>query len=261
MSARNIFTVAGRYAVSLFVLILGWSALVRLTNLPAYLLPNPFDVLSTLSEEREQFTEAAAITFTNAIIGGTIGVLIGMVIGGIAAFSRKVRWLIEPYLTVFQSFPREAFLPLIVVWLGFGMAPKIINAILLSSLPMAVIMLNSLTDTRDEYLKLMESWRSSRHETFFLCQLPAAVPQIVGGVRVAMPLALIGAVLGEFLGGSGGLGYIIVSSGSAFRVDRIFAAIIVLAVGGTLIVASIDFFRFSFLKRFYQSSGGSLSYE
>jgi NitT/TauT family transport system permease protein len=141
------------------------------------------------------------------------------------------------------------------------MTPKVVNAILLSSLPMAVIMLNSLTDTRDEYLKLMESWRSSRIESFFLCRLPAAVPQIVGGVRVAMPLALIGAVLGEFLGGSGGLGYVIVSSGSAFRVDRIFAAITVLAIGGTLIVASIDLFRFSFLKRFYQSSGGSNVYD
>jgi NitT/TauT family transport system permease protein len=177
---------------------------------------------------------------------------LGFLLGALTAYSRRVRWIVEPYLTVFQSFPREAFFPLLVVWLGFGHFPKIVNAGLLSFFPMAVVTLSGLSDTRDEYIRLLESWNASRLEQFIFCRLPAAVPSLLGGLRVALPLALIGAVLGEFLGGNDGLGYIIISSGSAFRVDRTFAAIVVLAAGGMIIVALVDAIRFLALRRFYQ---------
>jgi NitT/TauT family transport system permease protein len=85
------------------------------------------------------------------------------------------------------------------------------------------------------------------------CRLPAAVPAILGGIKVALPLSLIGAVLGEFLGGDAGLGYIIVSSGSAFRVDRIFAAIVMLAIGGVATVTAVDCLRVTLLGKFHQA--------
>jgi NitT/TauT family transport system permease protein len=241
-----------RYVVSFGLLILAWHAAVAGFQIPPYLLPEPRVVLETLQAEWPSFIQAAQVTFFNMLVGGAAGISLGFLLGALTAYSRKVRWIVEPYLTVFQSFPREAFFPLLVVWLGFGHFPKIVNAGLLSFFPMAVVTLNGLSDTRDDYIRLLESWNASRLEQFIFCRLPAAVPSLLGGLRVALPLALIGAVLGEFLGGNDGLGYIIISSGSAFRVDRTFAAIVVLAAGGMILVALVDAIRFLALRRFYQ---------
>lgn len=253
MRYSGIFSSILRFAVSLLALFVAWSLIVIVFQTPEYLLPAPRKVVSTLFSEHQFFAEAAASTFSNALIGGGVGVFLGLLIGVVCAYSKKAKWLIEPYLTVFQSFPREAFFPLMIVWLGFGDLPKIVNAALLSVFPMAVITLDALLNTRAEYLQLTSTWSAKRWQEFVYCRIPYGVPTIIGGIRVALPLALIGAVLGEFLGGSDGLGHIIVSSGSNFRIDRSFAAIVVLAIGGTIIVLAIDALKGAFLKRYFQT--------
>lgn len=252
MNTRSVLSNFIRYLVCLAILVAAWHAAVALFAIPPYLLPGPSRVVATLTREFGFFAEGAAFTVTNMLVGGLAGITFGFLVGAVAAYSRRVRWVIEPYLTIFQSFPREALFPLLIVWLGFGQAPKMINAGLLSFFPMAIVTLHSLIDTREDYLRLMESWKASQLETYLYCRIPAAVPALVGGVRVSLPLALIGAVIGEFLGGSEGLGYIIVSSGSAFRVDRVFAAIVVLAVAGMALVAIVDSVRFTLLRHYYQ---------
>jgi ABC-type nitrate/sulfonate/bicarbonate transport system permease component len=252
MNLRRIYLTVVHYFVSFAILLVGWWGAVRVFRIAPYLLPDPLTVLTTLESEWSSFLGAAGSTFSNMLIGGGIGISLGFLTGALAAYSRRIRWIVEPYLTVFQSFPREAFFPLLVVWLGFGHMPKIVNAGLLSFFPMAIVALSSLSDTRDDYIRLLESWNASRLQTYVFCRVPSALPSLLGGLRVSLPLALIGAVLGEFLGGSEGLGYIIVSSGSAFRVDRVFAAIVVLAMGGMTLVALVDTVRFTVLRRYYQ---------
>jgi len=186
------------------------------------------------------------------LIGGAAGIFCGMLIGGLVAYSRTIRWIIEPYLIVFQSFPREALFPLFVVWLGFGAATKMVSASLLSFFPVAVLTLNGLLDVRSDYVDLIRGWGATRGQEFLYCRLPAVVPILVSAVKIGFPLALIGSVLGEFIGGNHGLGYIIMSSGSSFRTDRIFAALVFLAAMGLLILVSIQLIERSFLQRFYQ---------
>lgn len=240
-----------RYLLSLTLLLFAWETVVLGLDIAPYLLPDPIGVVATLFEDWRFFAAAAGITFGNMLAGGAIGITAGFLIGLLIAYSRRVRWVTEPYLTIFQSFPREAFFPLLVVWLGFGNTPKIVNAALLSFFPMAVITLNGLLETPTDYMRLMESWKSTRLQQFFHCRLPAAVPELVSALRICLPLALIGAVLGEFLGGSSGLGYIIVSAGSSFRTDRVFAAIAVLGLGGIFIAAAMDLIRRTVLRRFH----------
>ena len=240
-----------RYAVSIGLLFLVWLAAGRLLGVPGYLLPDPVDVLQTLFAERMAFARATEVTVGNAIVGGSLGILVGFALGSVSAYSRRIRWLIEPYLGLAQSFPRESLFPLFVVWLGFGALPKMLSSALLACFPMAVISLAALSSTRADYLELMASWKASRLQSFLYCRVPAAVPALIGGLKVCLPLALIGAVLGEFLGGSDGLGYIIVSSGSEFRVDRIFAAIVVLAAVGSTLVGAVELLRVTAARRFY----------
>lgn len=252
MTISQTVSVAARYVTSLFILVAAWKAAIMVFQFEPYLLPDPMLVLDTLVKEGPFFAKAALYTFRNMLVGGAIGIGLGLLIGGVCAYSRSARWVVEPYLTVFQSFPREALFPLLIVWLGFGQAPKVVNAGLLAFFPMAIVALHSLSDTRDDYIKLLQSWNADRWQEFVFCRLPNAVPALVSGVKVALPLALIGAVLGEFLGGNEGLGYIIISSGSAFRVDRIFAAIMVLAAGGLSAISLVDAVRLSVLQNYYQ---------
>jgi NitT/TauT family transport system permease protein len=241
-----------RYVASIVVLVVVWDAVVRIGDLKAYVLPPPWDVLKTLFNEAGVFWAAMVFTVKNMLLGAALGIGLGLIAGALIAIARPVRWIAEPYLLIFQSFPREALIPLFIVWMGFGAGPKIVNSALLSFFPMAVVTLNGLSDTRRDYLELMDSWGATKLQQFAYCRLPAVVPTLIGGLKIAMPLALIGAVLGEFMGGSEGLGYTIVSSGSAFRVDRIFAAILCLGGVGISGFALINGIQALFLQRFNQ---------
>ena len=142
-----------RYSVSLTILALMWAASVYVLDIPSYLLPEPSTVISTLFTEWPIFAHAARLTFGNMAAGAVLGISFGVFVGVATAYSRRLRWLVEPYLGIFQSFPRESLLPIFIVWLGFGVGPKILSSALLAFFPMAVITLNSLSDTRDDYIR------------------------------------------------------------------------------------------------------------
>ena len=247
----NFKTVVLRYIVSILLLLLVWKGVVEVFSLPAYILPPPDAVFKTLFNETALFFRAFKYTMFNTLIGGLLGISLGVLVGMMLAYSEKLKWIAEPYLMIFQSFPRESLFPLFLVWLGFGDGPKILNSFLLSFFPVAVIVLNALINVDKGYIKLMSSWYATKKEEYLYCRLPYAVPQIVSSLKVGLPLALIGAVLGEFMGGSEGLGYLIISSGAQFRVDRIFAAIVILAFIGMSFLALIQIMQKLFLKKYY----------
>lgn len=251
--ARHGLNSVARYVASLVLLFGVWYAAVVVFEIKPFLLPSPVKVFQTLWTESAMFAEAAGFTFGNMIAGGAIGIGFGLLIGFLFAYSVTARWLGEPYLVIFQSFPRESLLPLIIVWLGFGAASKIANAAMLSFFPVAVIVLHAIVDTRRDYLQLLDSLGASKFQQFIYCRLPYAVPAAIGALKVGLPLSLIGAVLGEFMGGGKGLGNIIISAGSAFRIDRVFAAVVVLAIAGTLLHSILSLVEKTVCRRFLQS--------
>jgi ABC-type nitrate/sulfonate/bicarbonate transport system permease component len=242
-----------RYIASLLMLLCVWQGLIFAFHIQPFLLPPPMHVFRTLGSEPGMFMNACAFTFRNMLIGGSLGIGFGLVVAFLLAYFQFARWLAEPYLVIFQSFPRESLLPLMVVWLGFGPASKIANAALLSFFPVAVIVLGAVADTRRDYLELVNSYGANRFQQFLHCRLPNAFPAILAALKVGLPLSLIGAVLGEFMGGSQGLGYLILTSGSAFRVDRVFGAVVILAALGTLLLSIVALFEKTICRRFFQS--------
>jgi ABC-type nitrate/sulfonate/bicarbonate transport system permease component len=239
-----------RYVVSVALLVIGWSLLTRW--LPHYLVPLPWVVGRTLWVERSSFAGATEYTLMNALRGAALGIGLGVLTGLFVAYSKFLRWIVEPYLVIFQSFPRESLFPLLIVWLGFGSATKIVNAALLSFFPIALMTLNGLLDVREDYVSLIRGWGANRFQEFLYCRLPAFIPTLVSAVKVALPLALIGAVLGEFMGSNQGLGYLIISSSSAFRVDRLFGSIVILAFIGSATLICVQMIQSSFLTKFNQ---------
>jgi NitT/TauT family transport system permease protein len=243
---------AFRYVSSAVLLVCVWHASVLIFQIKAYILPPPLTVATTLWKEFPLFATAALYTVSNMTLGAIAGIGLGTTVGMVVAYSKTARWFLEPFLLFFQSFPRESLFPLFIVWFGFGSATKILNSALLSFFPTAVIVLTSIVETRREYIELMRSWGGSRFEEFYFVRVPAAIPIFIASLKVALPLALIGAVLGEFIGGGQGLGYIITTSGSDFRVDRIFAAIAWLGSIGIVQFALIEALRKSVFRRFQQ---------
>jgi NitT/TauT family transport system permease protein len=238
-----------RYSVSLLVLIAVWEFVSR--GVPDYLLPPPYEVAATLYQERGDFLEAALVTLGNAACGGALGIILGVTAGLLISYSRPIRAILEPWLIMLQSFPREALLPLMIVWVGFGHASKIASAALLSFFPSAIITMTALSDVRPDYLELIRGWGANRSKEFLYCRLPVAVPVLIGMLKVAIPLSLIGALLGEFMGGNDGLGHIIISEGAIARVDRVFGAVVVLGAIGMMIWIAIQLLeRADGLRRF-----------
>ena len=241
-----------RYGLSLLILFAAWKGATVAFAIPVFVVPAPEHVLYTIFTESGSFLSHTESTLVNMAGGIAIGISLGVIFGTAIAYSPILHWLFEPYLVIFQSFPREALIPVVVVWLGFGREPKIFNSALLSFFPMAVITANGLVDTRTEYLELVKNWGASRWQEFRYCRFPNALQQIAGGLRIAVPLGLIGAVLGEFMGGNEGLGYVVVSSGANYRMDRSVAALVILALLGMLSHVTIHFVQNVLLAKYKQ---------
>ncbi|MEM9457696.1 MAG: ABC transporter permease subunit [Myxococcota bacterium] len=231
--------IAVRSLVSLLAGLLLWQLLIWLFAPPLYVLPPPSQVFTALFDDRAYLAEHARITFVEVILGGLWGIGGGLLVGGALAWSRVARWLGEPYLVALQSFPREALAPLFIVWLGMGLLPRVVMAAMISFFPMAIASLSSLLHTPSTYVKMLESQGATKYQIFRYVRVPSAIPEMISGVKVALPLSVVGAVIGEFMGGSGGLGYVIATSSAAFDTPRTFAALIILAFFGALLLGLI----------------------
>lgn len=248
---RTVSRTFAKYLVSLVLLLFAWGLFAEILNRP-YALPTPRQSLGALLHFWPTLIHGAIKTITSAAIGGSLGIGLGILIALLLARSRWVRQTCEPYLTIFQSFPREVLAPLLVSLVGFELT-HISLAVLLPLFPVAIYALNGLRDTPQEYVDLMRGWGATELQILLRCRLPASVPALIGGIKVGLPLALIGSVLAELVGGSSGLGFIIVNNQNA-NLPLSFAAVIVLAIVGlavTLLSQALEYLAFD---RFYQAA-------
>ena len=240
-----------QYTASIILFGFIWHIIVETFSIPGYILPSPVKVLATLSQDTAFLIPASVYTIVNASIGALAGTTLGIIVAICLAASMRARWIVEPYLVLFQSFPKESLFPVFIIWLGVGAGPKLMNAFLLPFFPVAVLILNALINVDKSYVMLTRSLAASTIDEFLKCRLPYVVPQIAAAFKIALPLSLVGAVLGEYMGGNEGLGYVINTSGAQFRVDRIFAAIFILGMFGIGYLGLIQTVERLLLKRFY----------
>ena len=251
MPKYTIYKFILRYFLSSLILLIIWGIITTLFNLPNYILPNPKSVILKIVTENSYFLKSTIATLKNAGLGALFGIGFGLLLGITISYSERVKKIIEPYLVIFQSFPKEVLFPLFVVWFGFGATTKVINSAILAFLPIATVTASAMSNVRNEYLELVRGWGATKFQEFIKLRIPYAIPQILGGLKVALPLSLIGAVLGEFLGGNIGLGHIIISSGATFKTDRLFGAVLILGIIGIIIHAILEIVNQTYLKKYY----------
>jgi putative hydroxymethylpyrimidine transport system permease protein len=221
-------------------LLLAWQALVWLTGVPPYLLPAPLAVGSTLVESAPLLLDQAATTLAEILLGLAGGVLVG----GLSALAMALLpplqpWLL-PILVLGQTIPVFALAPLLVLWFGYGLASKVVMAILIIYFPVTAALFDGLRRTEPGWLDLARTMGATRARILLRLRLPAALPAFGSGLRIATAVAPIGAVVGEWVGSSRGLGYLMLHANARLQVDLLFAALFVLMAMALTLYVLVD---------------------
>ena len=218
-----------RVLVFLGVLVL-WQALVWLTAVPAFILPGPGRVAETLVSQYRLILSHAAVTVVEVLLGILLGTLLGAATALQLMMWPAVRRFALPVLVFTQAVPVFALAPLLTLWLGYGLESKIAMAVLIIYFPVASAFLDGLRFCDPGLIDMARSLGASRRQVLFLIRVPAALPSFGSGLRLAAVYAPIGAVIGEWVGASQGLGYLMLLANGRAKTDLMFAALAVLAL-------------------------------
>jgi ABC-type nitrate/sulfonate/bicarbonate transport system permease component len=212
------------------VLLLVWEVGVAVSGVSPIVLPPPSRILGSLWTFRDTALGHAAVTLTEALVGFAVALVLAVTAALVMDRMAAVRRALYPLLVGSQTVPIVAIAPLLVVWFGFGLAPKIVVIVLVSFFPIVVSLLDAFAATPAEASDLMRTLGATRRQEVRLLRWPAALPGLFTGLRIAVPYAVIGAVFGEYVGAVEGLGIWMQISQNAFRTDLVFAAILLTAV-------------------------------
>jgi putative hydroxymethylpyrimidine transport system permease protein len=207
---------------------------------PHFILPGPGRVAAAFADNFAFILENTAITFAEIVLGMLVGLIAGLGCALTLTLSRTARAWMLPLMVASQAIPVFAIAPLLVLWLGYGMASKIAAAALIIFFPVASSFYDGLARTQAGWLDLARTMGASRASMLLRVRFPAALPALASGVRMAAAVAPIGAVIGEWVGASAGLGFVMLQSNAQMRVDLMFAALIVLAAFALLFYALVD---------------------
>ena len=207
-----------------------WQGLILLGGIPPFLLPSPAAVADALWLNRAEIARNAGFTLTEVVLGFTLGSVIGAALAVAMGFSARLTGILRPILTFSQTIPVFALAPILTLWLGFGIAPKIAMTVLIVFFPVTAAFLDGLTRTPQAALDLAQVMGASRTRIMWHLRIPAALPSLATGLRLAAVYAPIGAVIGEWVGGARGLGALMIHANGRMKTDLVFAALLVLSV-------------------------------
>lgn len=230
---------ANALLVAAAILVL-WQAAILIFAPPPFMLPSPLRVWRALVARPELITRDAAATLTETLIGLATGAIAGAGLALVMAFSPLVRRVLMPILVVSQAFPVFAIAPLLVLWFGFGIGSKIVMATIAIFFPVASAFHDGLTRTEEGLLDLAHLYRVGRLRELTFFRIPAALPALASGLRVAAVYAPVGALIGEWVGASSGLGYAMLMANGRAQTDVVFAALALLAAMAVLLRAAVD---------------------
>lgn len=225
--------------------VLAGEFIVRALHVPTYILPAPSKVAIALWRgfatglyQRHLFH-----TLTETVLGFLLGSALGLLLGAAVALNKYVEYFFYPYIVMFQSIPKVALAPLIVVWFGLGLKSQVVNVALVACFPLVVNTIAGLKSTDEDRINLMRSLGASGAQIFWMLKLPSALPFVMAGLEVSMIFALIGAIVAEFVGSPAGLGMLIQSMNFNMDVAGQFSILLLLSVLGLLLNRGILLIR------------------
>ncbi|HKQ18065.1 MAG TPA: ABC transporter permease, partial [Solirubrobacterales bacterium] len=209
-----------------------WQLYTVVSNVPESSLPAPTEIARAGWEHRDLLIDNTWVTVEEILIGFALAIVLGVLLAILIRSSRTVERAVYPWLVVSQMVPVPAVAPIFVIWTGFDLRPKVMVVALVAFFPIAVNSIDGLRAADPQLLRLLRTLRASRWQQFRYARLPAALPFLFSGLKVAAALAVIGAVFGEWVGSSEGLGHLILVLNNATETATMFATIFVLSVIG-----------------------------
>ena len=211
-------------------LLIIWQSIIYITDAPFFILPSPLSVAQSITFHFDLLLTHALVTLNEIIAGLFLGVFLGSITALMMSAFKVVRYWTLPTLVVSQTLPVFAIAPILVLWLGYGMASKIAMATIIIYFPITVTMLDGLKNVNQGYIDLARTMDASDASILYFIKIPHALPSFASGVKIATSVAPIGAVVGEWVGASEGLGYLMLHANGRMQTDLMFAALFVLAL-------------------------------
>jgi NitT/TauT family transport system permease protein len=212
-----------------------WEILTRLSQIPGFILPAPSAIFIEAVTRYPLYLYNSWITFYEMVAGFLLAALVGVFLAVVIVYSRIMRNMIYPQIVVLQIVPKVAIAPLLLIWAGYGITSKVLLALLIAFFPIVVNMVTGLVEIEEELLDLCRILQSGRWQEFSKVRLPNALPYLFSSLKVASTLAVIGAVIGEFVGGAEGLGHLIIIANTELRTSMAFVSLFCLSILGFLL--------------------------
>lgn len=223
----------------LIVCVGGWEAYVKLSGVNSVIVPGPGQVAKAWWTNRSTLGSDLLVTLREIVYGFVVGFLVGMITGIAIVYSRLLERMLYPVVIASQVIPVFAIAPLLIIWFGFGITPKVIIAALIVFFPITVNTVEGLRSADQGIIDVMRSYGASEWRIFRSIRLPSSIPFVLVGTQVGITFAVIGAVIAEWVGASQGLGYRMTVANSQSETDLVFAAILTLAVVGVALFAIV----------------------
>lgn len=222
------------------VILIVWQAVCSLGMIDSFLLPSPVQVVKAFVEELPVLMEHSMVTLTEALIGLLLGILLGFVMAVLMDQFEPLYKAFYPLIVLTQTVPTVAIAPLLVLWFGYEMAPKVILIVITTFFPITVGLLNGFKSADKDSINLLRAMGASKVQIFKIVKLPGALSQFFAGLRISASYAVVGAVISEWLGGFSGLGVYMTRVKKAFSFDKMFAVIFLISVISLLLMKCVD---------------------
>jgi len=213
---------------------------VHVSGIPPWLLPAPKKVIITLWETMPVLFYHSQTTLLAAVTGLVTAIVVALALGALMDFSPWVRQGVYPLIVVSQTIPIITIASLLIIWFGYGILPKVVMVALVCFFPVAVSIVEGMEAADPDMVNLLRVMGSSRRQVMKLVRFPAALPSFFSGLKIAGTYAVMGAVIGEWLGATRGLGVFMTRASYAYHMDRVLAAIVIIALISLLIFALIE---------------------
>lgn len=235
-SARNMMSAKTSRAIYVVLTLVGlfaaWQVVCLVFSIQAYILPTPLEIFTRIFQDWDILVRHSGVTLSEILMGFVSSVLIGIPIAILIVYSRYFSQSFFPIMVGIHCVPMVSLAPLLIIWFGFGMVTKVLIAFLISFFPIVINTVVGLQSMEKDMLNLARSMRASTFQTFVYFRMPKALPNIFGGLKVGITLAVVGAVVAEFVASEKGLGYMQLTANSQLDITMEFAIIFTLAVIG-----------------------------
>ncbi|MCB0163209.1 MAG: ABC transporter permease [Anaerolineae bacterium] len=256
-AAQRYWRSYGPPIVLMIGLLVAWEGLVTWREVPRWILPAPSQIGRAMWQNIDLLTPHVLQTMKQVLLGLGLAIVTGVALAAMLDLSSWLRRALYPLLVASQTIPILALAPLLIIWFGFGLTPKVFIVTLFCFFPIAINTADGLTAADPELLALLQAMGATRRQIWRKVRLPASLPYFFSGLRIAATYSVVGAIIGEWVGASQGLGIFMLRSANAFKTDQVFAAIVISSLLSLMLFGLVFVTERALLPWYHSSQRGS----